>query len=349
MDTRSIFLKEKDRNILDLIVDYYLKNGKPVSSGLIAQKSKLKISPATVRNIMAKLERMGFLSQPHTSAGRIPTDEGLRMYVNNMLSQAVLPKKPLQLLSCDFESGEADFDSYLAQVTKALSEYSDNLGFVISPSIAKVNLKHLRFIKVSEGKIMIILVTTSKLVLTEVIRTVDYYSQVELDRASHYINENFRGKNLWFVHDYLLKEVPKYKLKFESIIKKLMALLQSYVSHEEREGRIFFEGTSRLLSKSEWLDQKTLHSLFRSFEEKTRLSKLLSDIISLDRVKVLIGSELDIPDITDCSLILSHYGYDSQVLGSLGILGPKRIPYKKIIPIVDSVAKRLSETISSNH
>jgi len=346
---KSTIFREKDRHILDIIVEYYLKHGKPVSSGFIAQQSTLKVSPATVRNIMAKLERMRFLSQPHTSAGRIPTDEGLRIYVNNMLGQATLLKKPVQLLTYELEAGEADFNSYLAQVTKTLSEYSDNLGFVISPSITKVNLKHLRFIKISDEKIMIILVTTSKLVLTEVMKNVDYYSQAQLDSASRYINENFRGKNLWYAHEYLLKEVPKYRLTFENIIKKLMSLLQSYVSQEEREGRIFLEGTSKLLNKSEWIDQKTLHSLFRSFDEKTRLSKLISEIISLDRVKVLIGSELNIPDLSDCSLILSHYGYDSQVLGSLGILGPKRIPYKRIIPIVDSVAKRLSETISSNH
>jgi len=186
-------------------------------------------------------------------------------------------------------------------------------------------------------------------VLTEVIKSVDYYAQGDLDSASRYINENFGGKNLWFAHEFLLREVPKYKMKFESIISKLLSLLQSYASQDDKKGRIFLEGTSRLLTKPDFIDQKNLHSLFRSFEEKTRLSKLLSDIISLDRVKVLIGSELNIPDISDCSLILSHYGYDRQVLGSLGILGPKRIPYKKIIPIVDSVAKRLSETISSNH
>lgn len=341
--------REKDRQVFDIIVESYLKDGKPVSSGIVSESSTLKVSPATVRNIMGKLERMGFLRQPHASAGRIPTDEGLRVYVNSMLGQTPIFKTPGKLLAFELDTGEADLNSYLVHVSKILSDYSDNLGFVISPSITKVNLKHLRFIKVSGEKIMIILVTTSKLVITDVIKTVDYYSQAELDSASRYINENFRGKSLRYAHEYLLKEVPKYRLTFENIIKKLMSLLQSYASSEEREARIFIEGTSTLLTKSEWMDQKTLHSLFKSFEEKTKLSKLISDIISLDRVKVLIGSELNIPEISDCSLILSHYGYDRQVLGSLGILGPKRIPYKRIIPIVDSVAKRLSETISSDH
>lgn len=340
--------RDKDKYILNLIVEAYLRKGKPVSSATIAQKSKLPVSSATVRNIMGKLERLGFLHQPHASAGRIPTDEGLRFYVNSMFDESAFPKRAIQLTTDEFSIRETDFDSLLAQVSKTLSEYSDNLGFVISPSISKVNFRHLRFIKVSEEKVMILLVTTSKLVLTEVVKTRDYYSQMELDNASRYINEHFRGKSLFLAQESLLKEVPKYKTRFESIIKKLLLFLQDYLVHEGKEGKIFLEGTSKLLTKPEFFDTQNLHSLFKSFEEKAKLAKLLSDIISLDRVKVLIGSELSIPNISDCSLVLSHYGYDRQVLGSLGILGPKRIPYKKIIPLVDSVAKRLSETISSD-
>ncbi len=341
--------REKDKYVFDSIVETYLKDGKPVSSSRISQKSKLSMSSATVRNIMAKLERLGFLHQPHTSAGRIPTDEGLRFYVNSMFDKDMLPKRPVELLTKEFAVEEVDFNSLLSQVSKTLSDYTDNLGFVISPNISKVNFRHLRFIKISEEKVMIILVTTSKLVLTEVVKTKDYYTQVELDNSSRYINENFRGKSLFGAQEYLLKEVPKFKMRFEDIIQKLLSLLQAYMSQQDSEGKLFLEGTSRLLMNPDIFEKKNLHSLLKSFEEKARLTKLLSDIISLDRVKVLIGSELNIPNISDYSIILSHYGYDSQVLGSLGVLGPKRIPYKKIIPLVESVAKKLSKAISSDH
>jgi len=341
--------REKDKYVFDSIVETYLKDGRPVSSSRISQKSKLSMSSATVRNIMAKLERLGFLHQPHTSAGRIPTDEGLRFYVNSMFDEDMLPKRPVELLTKEFAVEEADFNSLLSQVSKTLSDYTDNLGFVISPSISKVNFRHLRFIKISEEKVMIILVTTSKLVLTEVVKAKDYYTQVELDNSSRYINENFRGKSLFNAQEYLLREVPKFKMRFEDIIQKLLSLLQDYMSQKDTEGKLFLEGTSKLLMNPDIFEKKNLHSLLKSFEEKTRLTKLLSDIISLDRVKVLIGSELNIPNISDCSIILSHYGYDRQVLGSLGVLGPKRIPYKKIIPLVESVAKKLSKAISSDH
>jgi len=342
------YLREKDRNILNLIVENYLKVGKPLSSGFIAQRSRFPVSSATIRNIMAKLEENGFLFQPHTSAGRIPTDKGLKFYVNKLLDEAVLPEGQIDLPSENFSLKKGDFNSLLNQVSKILAEYSDNLGFVISPRISDVNFRHLRFIKVSEEKIMMILITSYNLVLTEIVETRTLFTQVEIDKASQYINQNFRGKSLIFVRDYLLQELPKYKIRYENILNKLTSLLKTYISQEEQENRIFLQGTSRLLSKPDLFDMKRLQPLFQNFEEKAKLAKLLSDFISLARVKVLIGPELNILNISDCSLVLSHYGYHSQVLGSLGIIGPKRIPYESIIPLVDCVAKRLSQTISFN-
>lgn len=342
------YLREKDRNILNLIVENYLKVGKPLSSGFIAQRSRFPVSSATIRNIMVKLEENGFLFQPHTSAGRIPTDKGLKFYVNKLLDEAVLPEGQIDLPSENFSLKKGDFNSLLNQVSKILAEYSDNLGFVISPRISDVNFRHLRFIKVSEEKIMMILITSYNLVLTEIVETRTLFTQVEIDKASQYINQNFRGKSLIFVRDYLLQELPKYKIRYENILNKLTSLLKTYISQEEQESRIFLQGTSRLLSKPDLFDMKRLQPLFQNFEEKAKLAKLLSDFISLARVKVLIGPELNILNISDCSLVLSHYGYHSQVLGSLGIIGPKRIPYKSIIPLVDCVAKRLSQTISFN-
>ncbi len=339
-------LREKDRSILKLIVENYLKIGKAISSGLIAQKSHLPVSSATVRNIMVKLEEHAYLFKPHTSAGRIPTDKGLRFYVNKLLHEAIPPEKQIDLPAEDFSLKKGDFNSLLIQASKTLAEHSDNLGFVISPRISNVHFHQLRFIKISEEKIMIILMTSYNLVLTEIVETRSLFTQSELDKASQYINQNFMGKNLIIIRDYLLQELPKYKIRYENILDKLTSLLKAYISQEEQESRIFLQGTSKLLSKPDLFNMKRLQALFQNFEEKAKLAKLLSDFISLARVKVLIGPELSIPDIFDCSLVLSHYGYHSQVLGSLGIIGPKRIPYEEIIPLVDSVAKRLSQTIS---
>ncbi len=348
MAQKKYILRDRDIRVLELIIESYLKLGKPISSGSIAQKSQVSVSPATVRNIMAKLEEQGYLLQPYTSAGRIPTDKGLRLYVNRLFQEAFPSRASLDIPAEDFTHEKGNFHSLLVQASRTLSEYSDNLGFVISPRISRIHFKYLRLIKISEEKVMIILVTTFNLVLTEVVETRTYFTQHELDSSSRFINEKFRGKNLLFVHDYLTKEVPSYRMKFEDLLLKLTALMKSYFHQEEEEHEIFLEGTSKLLEKPELFDMERLHSLFKNFEEKTRLTKLLSEFISLDRVKVLIGSEMNFPEIEDCSLILSHYGYDEQVLGSLGIIGPKRLPYKRIIPLVDIVAQKLSRTISAH-
>jgi heat-inducible transcriptional repressor len=341
-------LREKDKIVLNVLVEHYLKIGKPISSGFICQKKVLSDSPATIRNVMFKLEELGFLSQPHASAGRIPTDKGLRFYVNSLLEEEPLSLDQMSLRTQDLSIKKGDLNSLLHQTSRLLADQSDSLGFVLLPRISKIHFHHVRFIRIAENKVMIILITSFNLVLTEILSPELLFTQAELDRASQYINENFHGKNLLFVRDYLLGDLPKYKFKFEQAFTKLMALLKDSIIQEEQENPIFLQGTARLIDKFDVFNLEKMKSLFQNFEEKANLAKLLSDFISLDRVKVLIGAESNLPIISDCSLILSHYGDKSQVLGSLGIIGPKRIPYKKIIPLVDSVAKKLSQTISQN-
>jgi heat-inducible transcriptional repressor len=346
--SRNLILREKDRVVLNVIVESYLKSGQPVSSGAVVEKRALSDSPATIRNIMAKLEAMEYLSQPHASAGRVPTDKGLRFYVNSLFDETLFADQPTLLESPPLDLEKGDFASFLTRVTHLLAEQSDNLGFVISPRISKMNFQHIRLIKVSEEKVMIILMTTFNLVLTEIVECHHYFTQIELDKASQFLNQRFRGKNLTAVREYLLKELPRYKLTYEDELNKLTALLRDYIIQEESRSQIYLQGTSRLLDKADFFNMDRLKTLFQNLEEKVKLAKFLSDIISLDRVKVLIGAESHLPDISDCSLVLSHYGYNNQILGTLGIIGPKRIPYRRIIPLVDRVAQKLSRTISRN-
>ena len=338
---------EKDMKILRKVVENYLKVGKPVSSGFIKEHEKISVSSATIRNIMARLEKKGYLSQPHIAAGRVPTDIGLRYYVNFLLKKTMESQYDLTIPSDRFNIESDDFNSLLDKTSKILSECSDNMGFVISPQISKLEFKHLRFIRLGEDKALIILITSSNIVLNDIVMTSVPLTQEELDKFSRYVNLNFKGKNLTYIKDYLIKEVPKYRVKFEDSIHKLSLFLGAYFD-KQRTSHLYLQGTSKILEKAELFDMERLISLFRNFEEKNKLARLLSDFISLDRVKVVIGSELQFPDISECSLIMSHYGTENQVLGSLGILGPKRLPYKEIIPLVDLVAKKLSQTISHN-
>jgi heat-inducible transcriptional repressor len=346
---RNSVLREKDKVVLRTIVENYLKLGQPVSSRFIVEKRVIPDSAATIRNIMAKLEEMDYLVQPHTSAGRIPTDLGLKFYVNSLLDEMIFSSGPARFDSPDFHLDRGDFGSFLNRVSSLLAERSDNLGFVTSPRVSRINFHHVRLIKISPERVMIILMTTFNLVLTEIIDTPHHLSQLELDRASQYINQRFRGKNLRLVRDILVQDLPRYRLSYENEIERLTSMLRDYILREDAEAQLFLQGTSRLLDKPDLFDMEKLRSLFQNFEEKVKLTKLLSDFISLDRVKVLIGAETKLPDAADCALVLSHYGYNNQVLGTLGIIGPKRIPYRRIIPLVDQVAKRLSQTISESY
>jgi heat-inducible transcriptional repressor len=339
-------LRDKDRKVLTLVIETFVRHGRPVSSGAICQMGRISASPATLRNIMAKLETMGFLSQPHTSSGRVPTDRGLRHYVGGLLAAKSLPEERVPLIQEDFPNRTADFDSLLIQACRILADSSDNLGFVISPHIFRLPFEHVRFVKISDRRILVILVTPFHMVLTETLESPLPLTQTELDRASQHINQNYGGKTILSVRDALLRELPNHRLKYEDTLNKLLDLLQASIAKGEGENRIFLQGTSRLLGKTELTDMNKLRSLFQKFEEKAVLVKLLSDFISLDRVKVMIGSEVNFPNVQDCSLVLSHYGYSNQVLGSLGIIGPKRIPYERIIPLVDRMAKRLSLAIT---
>jgi len=345
---KSTELREKDRTVLSAAVEAYLKAGRPISSGLLAQKRIVADSPATIRGIMAKLEEQGYLSQPHASAGRVPTDKGLRFYVNCPLDAEPLTFDRIGALGAGLKIRKGDLNSLLTEASRLLSDQSDSLGFVLTPRMSRIHFHHVRFIRIAEAKVMLILVTSLNLVMTEIVETEIDFDQSELDRGSHYINAHFRGRNLQAAREYLRSELPAFKFKFEHAFNNLMTLLKDSLSQEERDSPIILQGAARLIGKFDAIDLDKLRSLFQNLEEKTNLAKLLSDFISLDRVKVLIGSEANVPLISDCALVLSHYGDERQVFGSVGIIGPKRLPYKKIIPLVDDVAKKLSRTIRQN-
>jgi len=339
-------LRDKDKKVLELVVESYIRSGRPVSSGAISQARRVSASPATLRNIMAKLEALGLLAQPHTSAGRVPTDKGLRSYVSSLLAAKPLAAERLPLIQEGFPQRTSDFDSLLLQACRILADSSDSLGFVISPHIFRLPFEHVRFIKISDRRVLAIVVTPFHMALTETLESPLALAQAELDRASQFINQSFPGRTILAVRDALLRDLPKHRLKDEDSLAKLLDLVKGSIDRGAGEHRIFLQGTSRLLGKAELFDRARLRSLFEKFEEKAALVRLLSDFVSLDRVKVLIGAEANFPNAEDCALVLSHYGYSNQVLGTLGIIGPKRIAYERIIPLVDRMAKRVSMAIT---
>ncbi|HPW18859.1 MAG TPA: heat-inducible transcriptional repressor HrcA [Candidatus Aminicenantes bacterium] len=339
-------LRDKDKKVLRLVVENFVRHGRPVSSGAVSASRRVSASPATLRNIMAKLEAMGYLAQPHTSAGRVPTDKGLRHYAGSILAEKPLAEECVPLIQEGFPQRTSDFDSLLLQACRTLADSSDNLGFVISPNIFRLPFEHVRFIKISDRRVLAVVVTPFHMVLTETLESPPSLTQAELDRASRFITQNYPGRTILAVREALLRDLPQHRMRYEDSLRKLLDLVKGSVDRGTGDDRIYLEGTSRLLGKAELFDMAKLRRLFENFEQKAALVRLLSEFVSLDRVKVLIGEEANFPDVEDCSLVLSHYGYSNQVLGTLGIIGPKRIPYERIIPLVDRMAKRVSLAIT---
>ncbi len=339
-------LRDKDKKVLNLVVESFVRHGRPVSSGEVCSDPPRRRVSCDPPEHHGQARGAGLPVPAAYVGGPRPDRSGACAITSGrLLSEKALPEERLPLIQEEFPHRTADLDSLLLQACRILADSSDALAFVISPRIFRLPFEHLRFVKISDRRILVILVTPFHMVLTETLESALPLTQTELDRASQQVNQNFRGKTILAVREALMRDLPKYRMKYEDILNKLLDLLQTSIDREG-EDRIFLQGTSRLLGKGGLSDMDKLQSLFQNFEEKSALAKLLSDFISLDRVKVLIGSEANFPNVEDCSLVLSHYGYSNQVLGTLGIIGPKRIPYEKIIPLVDRMAKRVSQAIT---
>ena len=196
---------------------------------------------------------------------------------------------------------------------------------------------------------MLVMTTTSNFTVTDTITAQTSFTQNELDLASEYLNKNFAGKNLSYVRDYLLKIIPQERALLDKLIKKIINLLKNYFRFEKRRDKIFLEGQANLLAKPEFFKMDELKLLFENLEKKAKLIKLLTNFINSEGVRVIIGSEIDLPFFSGCTLIISNYRFQNQGLGSLGILGPKRMPYKEVINLVDYTAKSLTRAISKVH
>jgi heat-inducible transcriptional repressor len=345
-------LNEREREILKSIIKFYIADGKPIGSRFISKKLRSDLSPATIRNIMGDLEEAGYLTQPHTSAGRVPTDKGYRFYVDHLLESNRLNK-------CDQEFIESNIfkvnshDSVVEQISHTISQATNNIGFVISPALDQNQLKHIEFILVGEGKILVIIVARSGLVQNRLVRVDEQFNQSELDQTARYLNENYSGQSLISIRNDILKKMSEEKALYDRLLKNVILLCSRGLIDEvsDQNVDIYLDGASNLLNKPEFADSLRMQSLFKTFEEKSKLVKILNECIrsgSGKGVRVIIGSENATPGLQEYTLISSPITPQDHNLGSVGILGPTRMEYARAITIVDYVAKLYGQIFNSN-
>jgi heat-inducible transcriptional repressor len=341
-------LDDRTREILKLIIRSYISSGEPVGSRTLSKQLEWRLSPATIRNIMADLEDEGLLTQPHTSAGRIPSEQGYRFYVDNLADSGRVSRSDERYINRMLAEGDTPED-VMSRASMVLSTISKNVGIVIAPPMASTVLKHIEFVDLTDGKILVILVSKSGLLQRKLIRVSERYSQDELDTAGRYLVEKFAGKSLTEIRNELLQLMQAERTLFD----RMLSLLRTWgdtLAEEAGGAAIYVQGASNMLQQPEFADVERMRMLFQMFEEKGRLVKILNECITsnpAEGVQIAIGSELGVPHLRDFTLITCHYASADRTNGFLGIIGPTRMEYERGISIVGYLGRVVGEIINA--
>lgn len=322
----------------------HIATGQPVGSFALAKQSSAGLSSATIRNICAELEDEGYLMHPHTSAGRVPTDKGYRYYVDNLMGTMKLSRSDAACINERLlnEQSLAEPEKLMERTSQLLSQLSDNVGIVVPPSITKDILQHIEFVRLPDSRILVITVASTGRVQDRVIRVDGDFTQDELNSTARYLLENFKGRSLMEIRDELLRRMTEEKALYDRFLRNAV-LLCSQSLQEGDQPDVFIEGASNIIAKPDFADTERMRALFRMFEQKSRIVRILNECIGNaqhELVAVRIGSENGFIDLRDCTVIASPCFYPGGVaVGSIAVVGPTRLEYDRLISIVDYIAK----------
>ncbi|MFT6067082.1 MAG: heat-inducible transcriptional repressor [Methylophilaceae bacterium] len=339
-------MDERAQILLKTLVEHYVTDGQPMGSKALLQHSGLGLSPATIRNIMSDLEALGFVSSPHTSAGRIPTQQGYRFFVDSLLSMQPLESKQIKQLESTLSS--TDQSELITTAADILSELTQFAGMILIPKRKALVFKHLEFMPLSDKRILLIIVSTDGSVQNRIILSDTPYSASSLTEAGNYFNAHYSGQTF---------EQARHKLhgdlkKMQADISHLMtaALEEPNLSQSKnKEEDVIIAGERNLLNVDELATNViTLRKLFDVFEQRSSLMQLLDNSQKAEGVQIFIGGESGYSPLDECSMVTSPYQVDGQVVGTLGVIGPTRMAYERVIPIVDITAKLLSNALSNS-
>ena len=349
---------------LTAIINEHFVTGEPVGSKVLVDKfaNASGMSSATIRNVMSDLEEMGMLEQPHTSAGRVPTDKGYRFYVDNLLGVLSISDDDLFRIGKEYGLNASDLaetpDRLMERTSQLLSALSNNVGIVVSPSLASDRLQHIEFVNLSDNRILVVLVSSPNIVHNKIIRLKVTFTKEELERTANYLNAEFVGKSLAEIRAEIMTLMHEEKALFDKLLQTAVILCSQSIEDEDALGEVFVDGTSNILTKSDFADLERLRELLGTIGERSRLIQILNECIQREAtakgdVQVVIGTENRVPTLQNCTLISAPYRIgNSSAVGTLSVLGPTRIEYARMISIVSYVAstleKMMSRDISSN-
>jgi len=341
----EFLLGDRDRQILTSVINEYILTAEPVGSRNIARRYDINLSSATIRNVMSDLEEMGFLHQPHTSAGRIPTERALRFYVDSILKVKSLDQREKDRIRKRYKFSELEASDLVRQTSEVLSVLSRHVSIVSAPKLVGTVLKHIEFIKISRNRILVIFVSQSGFVQNRIIEDRDDISQSELDKYTNYLGEVLVGVSLEGVRGKIEEEMKKEKTAYDRLLSNALELTRK-VFGKEKDPELFMEGQVNLLECPEFSEVGSMKLLLQALEEKKLLLHLLDKTMDAEGIQIFIGSEVPVSEMQTLSVITSPYRHGEKVVGALGIIGPTRMNYLKLIPIVEYSAQLLTEFLN---
>ena len=340
----DVELSPRSRQILEAIVEDYIATAEPVGSSAVARRHALTLSSATVRNVMANLEEMGLLTSPHTSAGRIPTEKAYRFYVDSLVGlRQVSREEKRQIIRRCRQSG-AGLPEILKETSRTLSSLSNYMGIVVAPSFTADIFRQIEFLRIGHRRVLAILVSTNGLVQNRLIETVDDIPENDLLRMSNYLNELMQGLTISQARERILAEMKSEKVQYDTMMSQALHISEQAVSAGGEE--IFVEGQTRILDQPEFSDAGRMKEIFRAFEQKGQMLQLLNRCMNADGVQIYIGSETPVSQSAGVSLVTSRFVTANNTVGLLGVIGPTRMGYSSVIPIVDYTARLVSRLLS---
>ena len=338
IDTADDVLTERAQRLLKVLIESYIRDGQPVGSRTLSRESGLNLSSATIRNVMADLEQLGFVTSPHTSAGRIPTDKGYRLFVDSLLKLKPLDEPEILQLQRRLEEHQSEPKALVATASQILSAITQLAGVVTIPRQTQAAVTQIEFVGLSDNRVLAILVVGGREVQNRILQLDRHFSPDELRHASNYLNEQFRGRTLNEAREELLGQLHETRRHMNQLMLDAIQMAQQVVDSGQASGYVI-AGETNLMGFAELSNVEKLRRLFEAFNEKRDILHLLDQSLRAEGVQIFIGHESGYTILDDISLVAAPYTLDNEVVGVLGVIGPTRMAYERVIPIFDITAR----------
>lgn len=338
-------LDERSGQILQAVIQLYISSPGPVGSRAITKKFPIGLSSATIRNIMSDLEEMGFLRQPHTSAGRVPTDVGYRFYVDTLTTEkADADEELVSEMNRKFDLIRRDVDTFLDNASRMLSELSHYVGISVAPNANRTILSRIELVPYRRNQIAVVLFAEEAIIRSKIITVEQEMSRSDLNRLSDYINERFSGYSLDAVRKTIIEEISSERVICDSLINEATRICRDVLAIADSD--IFISGLSEMVNLPDFCDINRIRGLLKTLEDKNIILGLLDKIAETEGTQVFIGSENPLDEMKQFSLVASTYRDGNRPVGTIGIIGPTRMNYSQAITLVDTTARFITEILS---